>query len=235
MKIDEARWQAAWAFLSLSKIEDFFEDLWIPIDNPGEFQRELRSTISPWFEAERYYHEQGPFNYALTEWFENSYGQKALSKLNCWVREVFCYRGSDRIPETIWSAVSYNLPRMASAGLVTSSWIVELMDRVKSTQQEGRLSFESKLERAGKKVSNKWDAKIRKFQFSTAKGTTSAIHLIGTSNIFLAAWEKHCSQLQFDQLFEIWKIGKTVASHRQMDDLEMAFPSSWRFISCKNE
>jgi hypothetical protein len=229
MNIDESRWQAAWAFLSLSQIRALFKDLWIPIDDTQKFQEELRKMITPWFEDEKYYHESGPFNYALTDWFEERYGEEALSRLSDWVREIFLYEGSDRLPETVWSAISYRLPLNSQRDFDVPKWVLNRMEKVKKEQQKRRASFEKRVGTSRNQLLIKWDSKIHPFQFSTEASILNRSLLIGTYNIFLNAWERHCSELRYEELFEIWTIGRGLAPHIQMQDLDIVFPSSWRF------
>jgi hypothetical protein len=94
--MDEKKWARAWSFLSLNTTLGFFEDLWVPVNNPDEFQSSLRRRLSSWVNQGDYLEKAGAVNYLLCDWFLLEHGQTSLDELALWVSEIFLVEGPDR-------------------------------------------------------------------------------------------------------------------------------------------
>ena len=225
---DEKRWQKTWFFLSLDQIRPYFGELWVFLEDADKFQRDLREILNPWLDKDEYYDDYAPLNYLMVEWFQKQYGAEKLDYLICWARDILFYEGPDRVPETVWSHISYNSPALATE-LRLSSWVVELMTKLNADQERNMIVLKEKLVIDAQKHLSNWDAKILPIEYSEAEDIRNLVRLIGAYNIFLKSWEKHCSGLSHTELYEIYLVGKQVAAETGMQKLKVAFPGSWRF------
>jgi len=219
------REKVAWCFLSLDYTAQDYNELWVPISNKSEFQAELRTQLAPWITEEKYHKESEAFGYAIGEWYEKVYGSDALEILFLWMREIYLFHGPDRIPETVWNIVPYRAQDIASE-FPGFEWIFELLTKVRHAQEESMATFDNKIIEQSLSA---WDSGVLEVQYASQEGLDSKIRVMTTYNIFLEAWEKHCSKLCFEELQHMFKVGKRVAEACQMQDLDVAFPGSWRF------
>jgi hypothetical protein len=210
----------------LDYVGQFFEELWVPIRNIPQFQAGVREQLAPWLTEEKYHKEGEALSYAIAEWYQSVYGPDALDTLFLWAREIYLFHGPDRIAEKEWNPIPYRC-RDVAAEFRALEWVFELLTRVRQDQEEKTAAFEDKMI-IGAPLSA-WDARVLEVQYASQDGLETTIDLIVTYNIFLEAWEKHCSQLSFEELQSVFEVGKRVAEVQEMQDLEVVFPGSWRF------
>ena len=216
----------AWTFLSLDYIREFFTELWIPVDDVADFQFALRRKLQPWLNEDTYHKRAHELSYAVTDWYKDSFGLGALDDLLLWMRHIYLFEGPDRIAETMWNIVPYRAPDIASE-FPDLTAIFKVLDQVRQSQERKTQEFEERL--LDKSQLSAWDANAARIQYVAQENLDIKINLMVAYNIFLASWEECCGELTFDQLQAMFQVGRRVAETRQMQDLEIAFPGSWRF------
>lgn len=103
------------------------------------------------------------------------------------------------------------------------------MTAVASFERERRALLESKLEAAGDQEPVEWDTRMLEALHAAPDDIVTQASLTAKYNIFLSAWERHCAELDYSALYQLWLLGREVAPTIGMKESEIAFPGSWRF------
>jgi hypothetical protein len=221
------RWaQGAW-FLSLKLTRPFFADLWVPIDNGAHLQNGLRELLVGSVSEAGYYAEQAALGWRVMDWYQSTYGWESFHLLNLWIHSILLLEGPDRPGETFWTPLSFELARRFESNVSTPNSIV--MTSVVSFERVKRSEFEKRVETVEDHELDTWDERVLIFRDSSADSVMTKVSLIGEYNIFLTAWEIHCSDLEYAQLYQLWEVGKEVAIDLGMEASDLVFPGSWRF------
>lgn len=223
------RWLEGALFLSLDMVTPLFEDLWVPVDDPLRFQNKLRTLLDGLFVDESYHlSNRAALEYRVMEWF---HGTPELSPelLSSWIRNILVLEGPDRPGETRWTSLSFRIPQRNESERGPRERLVHEMTAVASFERERRAPLESKLEIAGDQDLGEWDARILEFQDSSQDVIVTKAALITEYNIFLAGWERHCAELDYSALYQLWLLGREAAPAMGMKEADIAFPGSWRF------
>jgi hypothetical protein len=223
------RWFEAGMFLSLDLTQPFFVDLWVPWDDHLTLQHDLRALLADTLEGEAYYTDQDARGYRVMEWFHFTYGSQKFQELNSWIRNIVVLEGPDRPGETFWTSLSFRISHESEDESGGNQWMVRLMKEVASFQQTLSSPLNDKTEAAEELTPTEWDERVFEVSGSSIDSTVITASLIAEYNIFLAAWERHCSRLDYAELYQLWKVGKEVAAEVGIDPSELVFPGSWRF------
>jgi hypothetical protein len=228
--LSEERWLQAVLFLSLDLTRHFFRDLWVPIENAEEFQLELRKTLEQ-LRVEGFYHgeDRAALTYQIVDWLQSVCPNKAFEEFSTWIRSIFVFEGPDRPGETLWMPISFQLPLRLDTGFQIPVWVQTTISELRLDLQRNKSEFEEQVDAIDDQNLSDWDRQILALQYSSSDAIVTKTSLIVEYNIFLEAWEKHCSKLAYLELYELWQSGKHVAGVLGMDDLELRFPNSWRF------
>jgi hypothetical protein len=225
----EKRWLRGGLFLSLDMTRPFFAELWVPIETPESFQMQIREFLGPLVTKKSYWDNQSALGYALMEWFHRIAGSDDFARLDWWMRNVMVLEGSDRLAETVWAPISFQVPPRFDVKFFVPEWISKVMREVQSDQRSQRQLIGDKTDALEDQKPSDWDERMFALQDSSADAIVTKITLIVEYNIFLGVWELHCAQLTYSNLFELWKWGEGIALGLGMDDLEVPFPGGWRF------
>jgi hypothetical protein len=223
------RWFEGSVFLSTDLTQSFFDDLWVPCENHLELQRGLRTLLSDALEGEAYYTNQDPRGYRIMEWFYSNYGAQRFQEFNSWIRHILVLEGPDRTGETFWTPLTYQISNQTEGETTAPEWIVLLMKEVASFQQTLKSPLDDKIEVAEDQPLHEWDQRVLEIQDSSADAVLTKASLIAEYNIFLTAWERDCTALQYAELYQIWQLGKNTGVTLGMDPADLAFPGAWRF------
>lgn len=223
------RWFEGALFLSQDLTRPFFTNLWVPIEDAAEFQSELRILLKDSLNEERYYSEREALGYRVIEWFHNAYGSGNSEVFSSWINNILVLEGPDRLGETLWSALSFNIARRVENGSSTPEWIGQVMADITSFQRIQGASFDDKIDGAEDQELGEWDARLLNVTASSADATMIKVSLIGHYNIFFASWEKHGSGLEYPELCQLWQFAKDLATDVAMDPSDIGFPGVWRF------
>ena len=225
------RWFEGAVFLSLDLTRQFFVDLWVPLDDAAKFQSELRRLLEACLDEESYYSEQEALGYRVMEWVHNTYGSEHFEAFSFWIRSILVVEGPDRPGETLWSSLSFEMARQFENNSSAPKWMAQLMTAIVSLERSKRRQFDVKLEAAEDQELGPWDRHVLAIKDSSMDAVLTNTSLIGTYNIFLAAWEKHASNVGYAELHQLWQLGKEMAVDLGMDPSDLVFPGVWRFES----
>jgi hypothetical protein len=224
MGLEERRWKKVWVFLSLDITAGFFEDLWFFIGKPDDFRKELRKLLTPAMQEDELSGEPGIIHYLIADWFQNEYGKDSFEHLCSWANNVYIMGGSDRVPESIWSVIIYQL----TPEFLVSTTLHDTLTNVRQQHQKDFDSITERLEKASQVPLSEWDRNVMSAG-AEPEDVYTDIRLITSCNLFSYAWEQHCFQFRYEELCEIYKLGKQVADRLRMVGVNIGFPGNWRF------
>lgn len=207
----------------------FFEDLWVSVEDPIHFQNKLRQLLNGLLVDESYhFSNQAALEYRVMEWF---YSTPELSPelLSLWIRNILVLEGPDRPGETRWTSLSFRIPQRNETERGSRERLAHEMTAVASFERERRALLESKLEAAGDQEPVEWDTRMLEALHAAPDDIVTQASLTAKYNIFLSAWERHCAELDYSALYQLWLLGREVAPTIGMKESEIAFPGSWRF------
>jgi hypothetical protein len=222
----ELRTHGAWRFLSLQSAAPFFREMWVPINNPEEFQANLRACMIDLHAESIYYLFPGRLNALIHFRVVSKLPEADQVLLALWIRAVYIGDGPDRLGETLWNSL---IPRLASQSESPLGTVQATLSSHQSRKLEIRARLKEKLEAQIPAGISEWDQHQVGPDGSGLEEIQTTIHLICSYNAFVACWERYCSGLSFDQLHLIHKLGAEVAKARNMMDSGLPFPCSWRF------
>jgi hypothetical protein len=225
LAISEERWLAAWHLLSLNRARPFFKDLWIRLDGEDQFVAELRTFIEFALKTKEYHRQPGALHHRIAAWFTGKYGHAGFASISSWVLHIFVHGGADRMPEKVWSSLLQHIP---ADGSLSPDWVLERMNGVRDLLNTRDDDFASRMEVRESPVSS-WDRQALPVYSSSPEATDRVIALICSYNNLLLSWSQTCSELNFDQLRDVYDRGLVIAKQVGWRAHEVPFPGNWEF------
>lgn len=222
----ERRTQGAWRFLSLESAAPFFREMWVPINNPGEFQANLRACMIELHAEDRDYCFPGQLNVLIHSRVVSKLPEADQVLLALWIRAVYIGDGPDRLGETLWNSLIPGLVSQSESPLGT---VQATLSSHQNRKREIRARLKEKLEAQIPLGISEWDQRQVGADASALEEIQTTIHLISSYNAFVASWERYCSGLNLDQLRLIHELGGEIAKAQNMTDQGLPFPGCWRF------
>ena len=219
-------WQKMWWFLSLDRTRAFFRDMWVPVEDPAEFQEQVRNQLRQ-IDDQTYYHHPQVGNAIVHSWFSSAYGTDQQELMVLWADHVFITSTPNRLAEDLWGHLISFATRPSEEDV--PAWARDLFSKLETTDRGESKALEKRIDGEFSSALSEWDRINMPRVASGEENIRDKIGLITRCNTFISSWEVYCSNFGHQELQALYELGQRLAEKRNMADQGVSYPGSWRF------
>lgn len=221
-----------WWFVSLNVLQGFFNDLWLNVP-ARSLQRFLQARIDPEIDLPTFGSDPRTKAYRMLASFRDQFGGQFLENMCAWQKFVFVQGGDDRVEESVWESVSYELFQRAADLRFSEQQLVALR-QFREIREIRFADFKKRLLQVSQAKLSQWDQMVINAEGASLDVVLDLVTNVCSLNIFTATWHEVCTAKGSEFLQALFVAALKVASEDTSGRLvfsadTLPFPSSWEF------